>query len=170
VTCKARARRTRCARCGRTAAPAARRPDGLICGTCYDREPGRIQPCGQCGQSARIAGRAADGTPVCPRCQPRPVYACHSCGAARPAAAITGDGPVCHSCYRGPKRPCGGCGQVRPVKKRAGPDSPDLCSACYRGPVAAALRDLNPVPQERGDTFVGPLARRLGIRPATLRK
>jgi len=36
--------------------------------------------------------------------------------------------------------------------------------------VEAALRDLNPVPQERGDTFVGPLARRLGIRPATLRK
>ncbi|MFL5336369.1 MAG: TioE family transcriptional regulator [Geminicoccaceae bacterium] len=39
--------------------------------------------------------------------------------------------------------------------------------------VEAALRDLDglePVPQERGDTFVGPLARRLGIRPATLRK
>jgi DNA-binding transcriptional MerR regulator len=36
--------------------------------------------------------------------------------------------------------------------------------------VEAALRDLRPVPQERGDTFVGPLAKRLGIRPATLRK
>ncbi|PZF92091.1 MerR family transcriptional regulator [Micromonospora deserti] len=36
--------------------------------------------------------------------------------------------------------------------------------------VEAAVRDLEPVPQERGDTFVGPLARRLGIRPATLRK
>jgi len=36
--------------------------------------------------------------------------------------------------------------------------------------VEAALRDLEPVPQDRGDTFVGPLARRLGIRPATLRK
>lgn len=36
--------------------------------------------------------------------------------------------------------------------------------------VEAALRDLSPVPQERGGTFVGPLARRLGIRPATLRK
>jgi DNA-binding transcriptional MerR regulator len=36
--------------------------------------------------------------------------------------------------------------------------------------VGAALRDLAPVPSERGDTFVGPLARRLGIRPATLRK
>jgi DNA-binding transcriptional MerR regulator len=36
--------------------------------------------------------------------------------------------------------------------------------------VEAALADLSPVPQERGDTFVGPLARRLGIRPATLRK
>ncbi|GAA2711940.1 TioE family transcriptional regulator [Micromonospora olivasterospora] len=35
--------------------------------------------------------------------------------------------------------------------------------------VDAALRDLAPVPQERGDTFIGPLARRLGIRPATLR-
>ena len=35
--------------------------------------------------------------------------------------------------------------------------------------VDAALRDLAPVPAERGDTFVGPLARRLGIRPATLR-
>jgi DNA-binding transcriptional MerR regulator len=36
--------------------------------------------------------------------------------------------------------------------------------------VETALGDLGPVPQERGDTFVGPLARRLGIRPATLRK
>ncbi|WP_371821510.1 TioE family transcriptional regulator [Catellatospora sp. IY07-71] len=36
--------------------------------------------------------------------------------------------------------------------------------------VEAALRDLAPVPQERGDTFIGPLARRLGLRPATLRK
>ena len=36
--------------------------------------------------------------------------------------------------------------------------------------VEAALHDLGPVPRERGDTFVGPLARRLGIRPATLRK
>ncbi|WP_336217128.1 TioE family transcriptional regulator [Nonomuraea sp. LPB2021202275-12-8] len=36
--------------------------------------------------------------------------------------------------------------------------------------VEAALRDLAPVPQERGDMFIGPLARRLGIRPATLRK
>jgi DNA-binding transcriptional MerR regulator len=36
--------------------------------------------------------------------------------------------------------------------------------------VEAALRDLEPVPQQRGDTFVGPLSRRLGIRPATLRK
>ncbi|WP_405846245.1 TioE family transcriptional regulator [Streptomyces sp. NBC_01518] len=35
--------------------------------------------------------------------------------------------------------------------------------------VEAALRDLRPVPEEPGDTFVGPLARRLGIRPATLR-
>ncbi|GIF62922.1 MerR family transcriptional regulator [Asanoa ishikariensis] len=36
--------------------------------------------------------------------------------------------------------------------------------------VETALRDLEPVPAERGDTFVGPLSRRLGIRPATLRK
>jgi DNA-binding transcriptional MerR regulator len=36
--------------------------------------------------------------------------------------------------------------------------------------VESALHDLSPVPQERGDTFVGPLAKRLGIRPATLRK
>lgn len=38
--------------------------------------------------------------------------------------------------------------------------------------VEAALRDLDPVPPDGGgtvDTFVGPLARRLGIRPATLR-
>ena len=35
--------------------------------------------------------------------------------------------------------------------------------------VEAALRDLDPVPPEHGDTFVGPLARKLGIRPATLR-
>ncbi|MGK5681515.1 TioE family transcriptional regulator [Actinoplanes sp. URMC 104] len=36
--------------------------------------------------------------------------------------------------------------------------------------VAAALVELTPVEQGRGDTFVGPLARRLGLRPATLRK
>ncbi|WP_344387751.1 TioE family transcriptional regulator [Asanoa iriomotensis] len=36
--------------------------------------------------------------------------------------------------------------------------------------VEAALRDLSPVAEPRGDSFVGPLARRLGIRPATLRK
>jgi DNA-binding transcriptional MerR regulator len=36
--------------------------------------------------------------------------------------------------------------------------------------VDAALRDLAPVPQDRGDTFIGPLAGRLGLRPATLRK
>jgi DNA-binding transcriptional MerR regulator len=36
--------------------------------------------------------------------------------------------------------------------------------------VDAALRDLAPIPQERGDTFIGPLARRLDLRPATLRK
>jgi DNA-binding transcriptional MerR regulator len=36
--------------------------------------------------------------------------------------------------------------------------------------VAAALQDLAPVPASRTDTFVGPLARKLGLRPATLRK
>jgi DNA-binding transcriptional MerR regulator len=36
--------------------------------------------------------------------------------------------------------------------------------------VEAALNDLSPVPPERGDTFVGPLAKRLGLLPATLRK
>ncbi|WP_331714275.1 TioE family transcriptional regulator [Auraticoccus cholistanensis] len=35
--------------------------------------------------------------------------------------------------------------------------------------VEAALGDLRPLPPERGSTFVGPLARRLGVRPATLR-
>lgn len=35
--------------------------------------------------------------------------------------------------------------------------------------VEAALRDLEPVPPEGGETLVGPLARRLGLRPATLR-
>jgi DNA-binding transcriptional MerR regulator len=36
--------------------------------------------------------------------------------------------------------------------------------------VERALRGLGPVSPEPGDTFVGPLANRLGIRPATLRK
>ena len=35
--------------------------------------------------------------------------------------------------------------------------------------VEAAVADLAPLPPERGTTSVGPLARRLGIRPATLR-
>ncbi|MDT0530305.1 TioE family transcriptional regulator [Micromonospora sp. DSM 115977] len=34
----------------------------------------------------------------------------------------------------------------------------------------AAVGDLDPVPQGRSTTFVGPLSRRLGVRPATLRK
>jgi len=36
--------------------------------------------------------------------------------------------------------------------------------------VEAAVRDLEPAPPERGTMFVGPVSRRLGIRPATLRK
>jgi len=36
--------------------------------------------------------------------------------------------------------------------------------------VEAAVGDLEPLPQERGNTFVGPLAKRLGLGPATLRK
>ncbi len=36
--------------------------------------------------------------------------------------------------------------------------------------VAAALRELEPVAHERGEMFVGPLARKLGVRPATLRE
>ena len=36
--------------------------------------------------------------------------------------------------------------------------------------VEAAVRDLGPVPPERGELLVGPLAHRLGLRPATLRK
>jgi DNA-binding transcriptional MerR regulator len=36
--------------------------------------------------------------------------------------------------------------------------------------VEAAVGALEPVRPERGDTFVGPLSRRLGVRPATLRK
>jgi DNA-binding transcriptional MerR regulator len=36
--------------------------------------------------------------------------------------------------------------------------------------VEAALRDLGPVGTDGGGTLVGPLARRLGVRPATLRK
>ncbi|OXM52905.1 TioE family transcriptional regulator [Amycolatopsis alba] len=36
--------------------------------------------------------------------------------------------------------------------------------------VTAALRELEPVPQERGEVFVGPLSRKLGVRPATLRE
>ncbi len=36
--------------------------------------------------------------------------------------------------------------------------------------VEAALTALEPVPPQRGETFVGPLARRLGVRPATVRK
>ena len=36
--------------------------------------------------------------------------------------------------------------------------------------VAAALPNLIPVPASRTGTFIGPLARKLGLRPATLRK
>ncbi len=36
--------------------------------------------------------------------------------------------------------------------------------------VEAALSGLSPVPEQHGDAFIGPLARRLGLLPATLRK
>jgi DNA-binding transcriptional MerR regulator len=36
--------------------------------------------------------------------------------------------------------------------------------------VEAAVGDLVPLPPERGSMFVGPLSKRLGVRPATLRK
>jgi DNA-binding transcriptional MerR regulator len=36
--------------------------------------------------------------------------------------------------------------------------------------VEIAVGDLEPVPRDRGTTFIGPLSARLGIRPATLRK
>lgn len=36
--------------------------------------------------------------------------------------------------------------------------------------VETAVADLEPLPRERGEMFVGPLASRLGVRPATLRK
>lgn len=36
--------------------------------------------------------------------------------------------------------------------------------------VTAALHQLAPVPPEHGGTFIGPLAHKLGLRPATLRK
>jgi DNA-binding transcriptional MerR regulator len=36
--------------------------------------------------------------------------------------------------------------------------------------VEAAVRDLEPPPPQRADMFIGPLSKRLGIRPATLRK
>lgn len=36
--------------------------------------------------------------------------------------------------------------------------------------VEDAVAALHPVPPQRGDTFIGPLARRLGVHPATLRK
>jgi len=36
--------------------------------------------------------------------------------------------------------------------------------------VEAAVQDLAPEPPQRGDMFVGPLSKRLGVRPATLRK
>jgi DNA-binding transcriptional MerR regulator len=36
--------------------------------------------------------------------------------------------------------------------------------------VEAAVRDLEPAPPERGNILVGPVSKRLGIRPATLRK
>jgi DNA-binding transcriptional MerR regulator len=35
--------------------------------------------------------------------------------------------------------------------------------------VEAAVRHLAPAPPERGEVFIGPLAKRLGVRPATLR-
>jgi DNA-binding transcriptional MerR regulator len=45
-----------------------------------------------------------------------------------------------------------------------------LDDRCTLQAVEAAVGDLEPLPPGRGEMSVGPLARRLGIRPATLRK
>ena len=59
--CYIAANQKTCARCGRTVRIAARRPDGVICKTCYQHDPAVAQTCGGCGRvkppSVRREGR-----------------------------------------------------------------------------------------------------------------
>ena len=122
-----------CARCGQVTRICARRPEGGICGRCYQADPSRHESCASCGRSRLAARRLPDGSALCQSCTPRPLYVCSGCGASSPAHAITSRGPVCETCYRRPERSCGACGRVARIYRRATMDLPDLCGGCYVG-------------------------------------
>jgi hypothetical protein len=127
-----------CARCGRTARIAARRPDGGICFACYNTDPDVVEPCGQCDKLCRPTARRPDGSPLCATCWSPPTHTCIGCGQVKRAWLTTADGPVCQKCYPRyqSRRKCGRCGRIRPIKKRATADDPDLCHGCNRSPDA----------------------------------
>jgi hypothetical protein len=136
--CASRTSRIVCARCGLEGRVAARRAEGVICYTCYGKDPLVTEVCGKCGRSALPVARLPDGASLCRNCYTRPVRTCIDCGQLRPTKIIVADGPVCQSCYKHhrPRRRCGRCNRVRPISRRATDDSPDLCEGCYQGPEA----------------------------------
>jgi hypothetical protein len=132
-TCKSRHHHGVCPRCGRHARLVARRSEGVICGSCYDRDPARRETCDVCGEQCIPESRTSDGAARCGRCHPKPAHRCIACGMSAPAATLTAEGATCYRCYQRPRRRCGRCGRVRAVKLAATVDGPDLCDSCYRG-------------------------------------
>jgi hypothetical protein len=150
--CATQHNRKPCARCGRTARIAARRPDGGICFACYNTDPDVVEPCGQCGTPCRPTTRRPDGNPLCATCWSPPTHTCISCSQTKRAWLTTADGPVCQRCYPRyqSRRECGRCGRVRPIKKRATADNPDLCHACNHSPEAVCSGCGRTRPCQRG--------------------
>lgn len=126
-----------CARCGNEGIRSARRPEGVICRSCYHRDPERRELCTSCGRKRTPNQRTDDGQPLCHSCAPRPVHPCAECGHVAPAHVVTATGRVCRRCYQAPQRACGGCGRIRRIIKRGDGIRPDLCSSCKQTPVTA---------------------------------
>src|SRR6266536_3287233 len=129
----ARVGERKCAWCGRLGRVEARRPEGGICGRCYQTDPSHHEPCAACGRTRRVTRRLPDGSGLCQACRPKLTYVCSGCGDTKPAHAIGREGPVCETCYRRPERPCGACGRTARIYHRATADTPDLCGRCYEG-------------------------------------
>jgi len=134
--CYARRGTVLCARCGSSGRVAARRPEGVICYSCYARDPLVTEPCAACGRVRVPAARQPDGQALCEACYQRPEQVCSKCGTLARVKARRDDGPLCQQCYtrhQRPRRMCGRCGRTRLIAQRATADTPDLCDSCCQG-------------------------------------
>lgn len=130
--CVIRTERRPCARCGNNGVIIARRADGPVCRTCYNKDPEFLRECAGCGRIRPPNVRRDDGTVLCQMCCVKPTQPCAQCGNMRQVHALTADGPVCRACYRSPARLCGVCGEIAQITARANESRPDTCKRCYR--------------------------------------